>query len=164
MADFGFSRRLILSTNCTSRDIAGNLRWCAPELLFGQLDEAESDTTTSGKGSKPTMETDMWALGMSILVIDSTAFPQRSLTRLQEIITKDIPYGNDVSNTQVVGLIFKRELPQRPQTIAVGTVEELLWNISEDCWNYDPKSRPTASKIESLLREYHPVIPFFTRL
>ena len=59
LADFGLSR-ILESTGLTTKSIAGSCRWMAFELMYADDPEAEEVFTT---------ETDVWALGMTILEV-----------------------------------------------------------------------------------------------
>ena len=55
LTDFGLSRRFIASLSSSISSKVGTLRWSAPELINETVEHANE-------------QTDVWALGMTILV------------------------------------------------------------------------------------------------
>ncbi|KAH7317478.1 kinase-like domain-containing protein [Rhizoctonia solani] len=90
------------------------LRWTAPEVF----------TSTSGY----TTETDVWALGMTIL----------------EIFTKLHPFATVKSAQDAVSKAINREIPSRPADF---TGYDQLWGLLVQCWLYDPRRRPSAAAV-----------------
>lgn len=65
IADFGLSRILVLSKAITStKDAGGSIRWMAPELL--KYDECPDKE--DGGVSVPSVKSDVWAFGVTIMV------------------------------------------------------------------------------------------------
>lgn len=99
------------------------LRYAAPELLIDQT---------------KTMETDAYALGMTILVI----------------ISGERPYSGK-SDFMILQLVtMKREKPSRPEESIPTTSESgnLLWELLVKTWDYNPKMRPKAMEILSTIK------------
>ncbi|KDQ16917.1 hypothetical protein BOTBODRAFT_186127 [Botryobasidium botryosum FD-172 SS1] len=103
----------------------GNARWKAPELM------AESDPCRS------TMS-DMFSFGRLIL----------------ELTTGQKPFP-EIKNEFIVMLkVWRGDHPQRPRgddVIARGLNDE-VWKLAQDCWQKNPRSRPTATEAVQRLK------------
>ncbi|RDB23589.1 Serine/threonine-protein kinase STY46 [Hypsizygus marmoreus] len=133
LADFGLSTAsesqvLHLSSFSDAR-VGGTSRWTAPELLNGTQ---ETNTTKS----------DIYAFACVCY----------------EIFSGSIPF-HDISNDYAVILkVTAGHRPDRPSycepmNIPCETLglEDVMWDIIEQCWNADVQGRPTASEIIELL-------------
>ncbi|KAF8597017.1 kinase-like protein [Ceratobasidium sp. AG-I] len=98
--------------------------WTAPELL-----------TNSGE---TTEETDIYALGMTIL----------------ELITGEMPFANLSIPAIVAGVMVHGLQPQRPPCcIPVGNENgDALWSLLRRCWEFYPDGRPTMTQMKSETR------------
>lgn len=66
----------------------------------------------------------------------------------QEIMTGTVPYVEYRTDAGVCGAIFKRQFPRRPKEFSgSGARETNMWTLLEQCWDYDPESRPDASSV-----------------
>ncbi|KAG8754429.1 hypothetical protein FRC11_006662 [Ceratobasidium sp. 423] len=105
-----------LQFSATTRVSRGTTRWMAPELM----DEGPQEKTKS---------TDVYALGMTFL----------------EILTNALPYSECQSDFQVVVKLTRKELPKRSiEHFPEDEGGNLRWDLLTQCWNHNPKSRPTA--------------------
>ncbi|KAG8735757.1 hypothetical protein FRC10_010175 [Ceratobasidium sp. 414] len=128
------------------------IRWTAPEILEDK--------------EKQSKEADMFALGMTILV-------------LLEIITGKVPYfytTNRKTHSSLVGLhanqnvpsgllnaivaaiitaiLVKKEAPKRPEKhIPLNSQHgDALWSLLQGCWEYEPEKRPSAAQVAEIVR------------
>ena len=103
----------------------GTIRWMSPELLnpkpFGLED------------SRPTKESDCYALGMVIY----------------EVLSGQPPFAQ-CKNTVVILEVMGGERPKRPQGTRAAWFTDDLWGMLELCWKPQPHDRPG---LKSLL--YH---------
>ncbi|KIJ34535.1 hypothetical protein M422DRAFT_182013, partial [Sphaerobolus stellatus SS14] len=135
LGDLGLARRHynIEVTLSSCLDIAN--RWRAPEHLIpdrmSRLNGEQADI-------KPTLQSDIWAFGMTIF----------------EILSDMVPY-DDVSDTMFILKLDKGELPSRPgPEITERGLSDELWSIlTEGCWNFESTARPTAAKLEKKMRK-----------
>jgi serine/threonine protein kinase len=105
----------------------GSLRWLAPELV---ADSSYIPTTRA---------TDVWSFGMLSL----------------EIFTDSVPFSH-VSDEAFLPLVIRDgPLPTRPEHANTRGLSDAMWNLIEQCWQRDPKSRPSMSDILALLVSYH---------
>ena len=105
----------------------GSLRWLAPELV---ADSSYIPTTRA---------TDVWSFGMLSL----------------EIFTDNVPFSH-VSDEAFIPLVIRDgPLPTRPEHANTRGLSDAMWNLMNQCWERDPKSRPSMSNILALLVSYH---------
>ncbi|CAE6446914.1 unnamed protein product [Rhizoctonia solani] len=102
------------------------LRWAAPEILMN----AEKIRLTS--------ESDVYALGMTIL----------------EAITGEFPWGME-PGLAITANIRAGIYPQRPQIYFPLEDEwaNLTWDLLTQCWDQKPENRPTASEVRDRLKD-----------
>ncbi|KDQ11463.1 hypothetical protein BOTBODRAFT_456001 [Botryobasidium botryosum FD-172 SS1] len=131
IADFGLSEIVegaSLPRCSTEWFYAGSPRWQAPELLNA---ETKHD-------ARRTKETDCFAYGRAML----------------EMFTGYIPFAYLSGGTMSVYEIAARgDFPERPvdkDVIARG-LDDSMWRLMENCWNIDPKERPSVASIVSRL-------------
>ena len=109
----------------------GSLRWLAPELV---ADSSYIPTTRA---------TDVWSFGMLSL----------------EIFTDNVPFCH-VSNEAFIPLVIRDgPLPTRPELTNTRGVSDAIWNLMNQCWQRDPKSRPSMSEIRETIQNIHPMRP-----
>ncbi|KAJ3268806.1 hypothetical protein HDV01_002184 [Terramyces sp. JEL0728] len=126
ICDFGLSKVKVNADSGIKTekidDACGSLRWKAPELFK--------------PNAKFTKETDVFAFAIV----------------LWEIAEREIPYGENFTDSQVVNYVVERgkrlELsPSCPKEIE---------SIIQECWKPDPKIRPLFSTISIALSSYKP--------
>ncbi|KAG8741492.1 hypothetical protein FRC10_002743 [Ceratobasidium sp. 414] len=102
----------------------GTCRWMAPELYK--------------EGGQRSRETDVYAMGMTML----------------EIITGDVPFREIQSGPMVImAVAVERRVPQVPELQAEPASPQaaIMLNILHWCWKYEPSERPTAGQVASLV-------------
>ncbi|QRW09974.1 Tyrosine kinase catalytic domain protein [Ceratobasidium sp. AG-Ba] len=100
-----------------------SFRWAAPELLASQ--------------SKQNQETDVYALGMTIL----------------EIFTGKVPFFHKVDYEIYVAVVIKQEIPEWPKdVIPFNENGGKLWRLLARCWKREPNSRPKAVEVSEIMR------------
>lgn len=134
LADFGLltivSDSMHPSTSSSPKN-AGTTRWMSPELL---------DTDRPGfEHSRPTKESDCYALGMVIL----------------EVLTGRAPFPRD-SELVVVRKILDGERPERPQGMKGAWFTDDTWSTLRRCWSPQPTHRPTVGAIFECLERASP--------
>ncbi|QRV74673.1 Serine/threonine-protein kinase [Ceratobasidium sp. AG-Ba] len=98
-------------------------RWAAPELL---------------RNAKPSTESDVYALGMTVL----------------ETLTGDVPYAGVRDNAILYTIGKLMELPDRPKKHIPGTPwGDTLWLLLTECWEGDPGIRPKATDVRQRLEK-----------
>ncbi|KAG8735973.1 hypothetical protein FRC10_009948, partial [Ceratobasidium sp. 414] len=119
-------------------------RWTAPEIL----DEREV---------KQSKEADVYALGMTILVLFALHIPltPKSHVNSQEIITGKLPYfyiNNVIALMRAVGI--KNETPKRPEESIPSNSQhgDVLWSLLQSCWEFEPEQRPSAAKVVAIMK------------
>ena len=91
----------------------------SPELLDPQLFDL--------KDSRPTKESDRYALGMVIL----------------EVLSGQAPFACD-NAAAVMRKVLNREHPERPKEV---WFTDDLWGTLKQCWSFQPETRPTVEVI-----------------
>ena len=131
LADFGLLTIVSDSTHPTassSSKSSGTTKWMSPELL---------DPDRFGlKNSRPTKESDRYALGMVVL----------------EVLTGQAPFPRYTGLT-VMRKIVDGERPERPQGPEAVWFTDNLWEALELCWSPQPKHRPTPEIVFERLEE-----------
>ena len=131
LADFGLLTIVSDSTTSSSSRSAGTTRWMSPELL---------DPDRFGfKNSRPTKESDCYALGMVIL----------------EVLTGRVPFPR-YTGLVVMRKVVDGERPGRPQGAEAAWFTNDLWGTLEQCWSPQPNVRPTVEIIIECLERGSP--------
>ncbi|CUA72977.1 putative LRR receptor-like serine/threonine-protein kinase At4g36180 [Rhizoctonia solani] len=153
ISDFGGSLLRNRSLNIIPLEKGSCLtyRWAAPELLLqGEMDEIDDSSSTTGtrvsqnsaKCPLNTRESDIYALGMTILEIISGKLPWYWIKNEPAIITHVCSPG---------------KLHKRPQQIPVHSPGgNKLWKLLNECWSYKPDVRPTAIEVRNAVRTISP--------
>lgn len=129
LADFGILTIVSDPENpmtSSSTTNVGMIRWMSPELI---------DPDQFGVGtSRPTIESDCYALGMVIL----------------EALTGEIPYKR-FKDIVVMRMVIGGKRPERPEWPEGAWFTEDIWDILEKCWSPQPKDRPSVGAVLELL-------------
>ena len=141
LADFGLLTTVSDSTHSTTSSSlknAGTTRWMSPELL---------DPDQFGfKDSRPTKESDCYALGMVIL----------------EVLTGQAPFPRYISLI-VMRKVVDGERPERPSGPEAVWFTDDLWGMLEECWSPKLELRPTVEavleRLEGCSTAWQPLSP-----
>ncbi|KAF8603726.1 kinase-like protein [Ceratobasidium sp. AG-I] len=119
-----------LAFSATTNVGGGTLRWMAPELLASTEDGNVQPATR-------TMQTDIYALGMTIL----------------EIVTGKVPYSEYLQDLGIIRALDRKKPPVRPKEF-VSTNEQAnaVWTLLLRCWDHDAATRPDASSVLTSVR------------
>ncbi|KAF8595335.1 WD40 repeat-like protein [Ceratobasidium sp. AG-I] len=130
--DHAILANMTLRFSHTSKHGGGTLRWMAPELL--ELESDESDAPSAVERNK---QTDMYALGMTLL----------------EIVTGRMPYSEFRNDMSIYRSLTTRKPPKRPQELSeTDDRANEVWQLLLRCWDHDPATRPDAPYTLSSLR------------
>ena len=114
LADFSLltiaSDQSTMMTTCVE---GGTFRWMSPELL----DPEQFGLTQS----RPTKESDCYALGMVVY----------------EVLSGQAPFAPSTAHA-VIGMVLRGKRPRRPQGEEGKLLGDAMWQVLEQCW----KSRP----------------------
>ncbi|KAJ7133702.1 kinase-like domain-containing protein, partial [Mycena crocata] len=127
IADFGVSSVVASFPTMTSTGTQrGTTRYQAPELF--------------NDGSKNGFESDVYAFGCVCY----------------EILTEKIPFYEVKKNIAVALKVQKGERPSRPASCWKAAVDgsnrdSHIWQLLQECWSYEPATRPTAAQIVNRL-------------
>jgi len=88
------------------------------------------------ENSRPTNESDCYALGMVIL----------------EVLTSRAPFAN-YKDFIVIRKVVEGERPRRPQGSEAVWFTDDLWGTLEQCWSSQPKLRPTVDAVLECLEQ-----------
>ena len=122
----GFSSLTFASDRSTTMmsyfEESGTLRWTSPELLdpksFGLME------------TRPTKESDCYALGMVIY----------------EVLSGQVPFA-PWKDIIVIWKIVNGDRPERPWGKEGRLIKGAIWRVLEHCWKYQPSERPTAKAV-----------------
>lgn len=119
---------LVAHGDFTTAGICGHPRWMAPEIL----DPPDEIPIEEMEEVPCTPETDVYALGMTIL----------------EVMTGKQPYNHRRYDTVVMFDVIRGIRPIKPDT---RIIPDKIWDIITACWQADPQIRPPATLVESWL-------------
>ena len=141
LADFGLLTVVSDPTNTTATNsfsIAGTTRWMSPELL--------DPNQFGSENTRPTKESDSYALGMVIL----------------EVLSGRAPFA-PYNEFMVMRLVTEGKHPERPKGSEGVWFTDDLWRMLNLCWDIRPESRPGIGVIlEDLERassDWNPLSP-----
>ncbi|KAJ7430454.1 kinase-like domain-containing protein, partial [Mycena galericulata] len=121
IADFGLSSIVsvmsIRFTHSTANAPKGTLRWQAPELLSGK------DVNHFGS--------DVYAFGCVCY----------------EILSGNLPFNHLNEAAIMYAVLINKDRPRQPTPWPKTAVYNGIWALLEDCWNHDPRARPSAREI-----------------
>ena len=125
LADFGLLTIISDGTNFTgssSHAKGGTTRWMSPEILNPDL--------FGFKDSRPTKESDCYALGMVVL----------------EVLSGRSPFASD-QEFIVMRKVMNNERPGRPEGPEGVWFTDELWGMLELCWTIPPENRPSIDAV-----------------
>lgn len=93
-------------------------------------------------GKRPDLPRDIWAVGWVIW----------------EIITDKIPFHELNSEVYITMTVIQRKIPPIGQDAQMSQIVSLC-SLMTECWAYNPKSRPSASKCRALVQWMPSAIP-----
>ncbi|KAF9647762.1 kinase-like protein [Thelephora ganbajun] len=132
LTDFGLTTIVVdpaYPTTSSSSTVAGTTRWMSPERL---------DPNQFGfEDSRPTKESDCYALGMTIL----------------EVLSGQVPFTRDYNDLMVMKKVLEGEHPGRPQGAEGVWFTDDLWKMLKMCWLPQPKHRPTIEAVFECLKQ-----------
>jgi len=115
------------STVMSSWVEGGIIRWMSPELL---------DPERFGlNGSRPTKQSDCYALGMVVY----------------EVFSGQIPFALSTASV-VIRMILEGKRPERPEGEGRGLFTDAIWEALELCWKPRPSDRASAKAVLLSLR------------
>ena len=120
LADFGLLTAISDPINfvaSSSIGVHGSIRWMSPELLHPELYDLQD--------SRPTRESDSYALGMVIYEVLSGQIP---FPQFKEVI--------------VMLKVIQGEHPERPEGAEGVWFTDNLWETLVQCWAIQPGNRP----------------------
>ncbi|CUA71617.1 Tyrosine-protein kinase SPK-1 [Girardia tigrina] [Rhizoctonia solani] len=123
LTDFGtsaLSKYTLAFTRGNGSQPGMSLRWTAPEIFV--------------EGQANTFESDVYALGMTIL----------------EAFTGSVPYAN-LHDRAVMGRLMQKVPPERPEGCIGDKYGDALWILITSSWDTVPENRPTAQWVRNIL-------------
>ncbi|CAE6355059.1 unnamed protein product [Rhizoctonia solani] len=79
-----------------------------------------------------TRESDVYSLGM-------------------EVVTSKAPWADIQTDMGVVAaVIIRKEIPPGDEH---NLIQDVLWNLLVNCWQYDPQARPTSANISKIMKD-----------
>ena len=131
LADFGLLTIISDPMNPTASSYSvsgGTTRWMSPELLKAHHLGTE--------GSRPTRESDCYALGMVIY----------------EVLSGQIPF-TPYKDFVVTRKVIEGERPEKPEGMKGEWFVGDLWKTLEMCWAAQPESRPSIQDVFECLEQ-----------
>ncbi|GJE97056.1 tyrosine kinase domain-containing protein [Phanerochaete sordida] len=127
VSDFFLSKILVetekeLSLAAQTVTRAPPQRWCAPEVV-------------GGANRSPTVESDVWSFGMTML----------------EVLTGEQPFNTIRRDGQITNAVRTEGL--RPPRPASERFSDELWQAMQECWHLEPKERTSMVVLRDVLRK-----------
>jgi serine/threonine protein kinase len=145
LCDFGRSR--ILSERGFTTGPATTFRYTAPELL------TSSDYHDMGQEdfAKVTKESDVYSLAMIFLQVCVICCPKPQANPHQ-VFTGKRPFYQ-LNDIRVVVVVGEGQRPNRKEYLRP-PIKDPLWKLLGECWNQNPRMRPTIGDIHVRLTYY----------
>ncbi|KAG8998236.1 hypothetical protein FRB94_006976 [Tulasnella sp. JGI-2019a] len=124
ICDFGITKMKDINVTSTAMKGAGSTRWMSPEVMDG-------GTTT--------IESDIYAFGMTIVEVLTGSFPLPSLHHVQFVLA-----------------ILAGQRPHCEPTSRLDHDFTPLWGIASMCWVPEPSERPSAGHILEIMERAIP--------
>ncbi|QRV89080.1 kinase domain protein [Ceratobasidium sp. AG-Ba] len=148
LTDFGCTelKRTSLDFTTTSGEAKFSVRWALGRLKFSS---SKSPEILSGSGL-PTRESDVYALGMTLL----------------EALTGEIPFSGKKEAALYIAISVRHQTPERPKVFPSFTEEEAeeLWKLLTESWADDPLVRPSSIDIQIRLRGIRQHTPYISAI
>ena len=120
--------------------------YAAPEL-FGKCGECNTPGCSGCRGKvevqTKTMETDAYAFGCLYYAVSLSTDPSASVTRLVQIFFNAVPYAGELP-FRILTLVTSATHPPRLEN---PEMQESLWKLINDCWNFRASERPAMNRI-----------------
>lgn len=52
-----------------------------------------------------------------------------------------------INEPQQIAAVLKGQLPKRPSVESAPQLSDRMWELMNECWQHDPKLRPSASQV-----------------
>ena len=151
LADFGLAKIVDESTSRTATAVGkrqGTVRWMAPELLYPDM----FGFTGRFEKQLPSKDTDIYAIGMTILEVSAHLAVENTGFTLEQVITGCVPFASITRNETVMLKVIKGGRPDRPPS----GLSETLWGLLVATWveqhAQKPRERPSASAVLTRLK------------
>lgn len=128
IADFGLAR-ILGESGFTTKSVGGTWRWMAYELV--ELSEEEEEIVP-----QVTVQSDVWAFGMTVL----------------EILTGRLPFFHLKYDLAVIRCVVRGG---RPRHDKYPDISGDIWLIVEQCWHGDPLQRPSMGSLVQSFAKNH---------
>ncbi|QRV95924.1 Tyrosine kinase catalytic domain protein [Ceratobasidium sp. AG-Ba] len=138
LTDFGNATRQENTLQFTGAvsTIGRSSRWTVSgECIFNAKEEEAPELFEE---SVFTPESDVYALGMTILEAITGAYPW-----------PDLPTERAV----MFAVCSKKATPERPVGLSKSAFHDALWSTLESCWNYEPVRRPSVLEVQKVLQD-----------
>ncbi|KAG9006799.1 hypothetical protein FRB94_000395 [Tulasnella sp. JGI-2019a] len=125
ICDFGLTKVIHTEYACTSDALkgVGSYKWMSPELF------------TNDENSSKTIESDVYAFGMTIA----------------EIISAEVPFPHLRRSWSIMRAVVEGVRPIPEPMSRAGQPFNDLWSLAASCWATNPSLRPSAGAIVAIL-------------
>ena len=96
------------------------------------------------------METDAYAFGCLYYAVSLSTDPSASVTRLVQIFFNSVPYAGELP-FRIFELVTQGQHPPRLEN---PEMQESLWQLINDCWNFRASERPTMNQIVKTVKSF----------
>ena len=142
IADFGLSRD---SDATATVNAAMSKFFAAPELLLSDDEDK----------IKRTDKSDIYAFGCLYYEVCDPGVKSHYSIKLYvlQIHFDSLPFGENMTSTQVVRLVIKG---RRPDRLRDPPLSDVAWSLIETCWDQDPGRRPSIDEVVDTMFSWLP--------
>jgi serine/threonine protein kinase len=158
LADFGLMNVVSdsgASYADSSASVGGTDRWMSPELLYPEHFNLSH--------VKPTVASDVYALGMVILEVAfsfQNKIPEYLTSRLK-VLTGAHPFVEITRSHSInIHVVMHGKRPVRPANSANMGISDAMWQLLQSCWTADSAKRPGVKVVRKFLQQATPTWEF----
>lgn len=65
-----------------------------------------------------------------------------------------MPFYHYKWDAQVIAALQRRDVPRRPEGVDTDAIDDQMWSLMMECWQYTPQDRPTLERIRDSISSF----------